>query len=112
MSAGAVAEAAGKHLDAVAKESAENIAAEARARVARATGRTQRGIKVEEAHDGTGYVVVSKRQPMPNLPLWIEGGTVHQPARPFLHAAAALERGPYVRRLRQALGDAIDRVGG
>jgi hypothetical protein len=46
---------------AAARDTAERIADEARARVARRTGRTARGILVEETRDGRGLVACVKR---------------------------------------------------
>jgi hypothetical protein len=46
-----------------------------------------------------------------NLDIWLEFGTRHMEARPFLHASAQLEEGPHERRIQQAINDAIQEVG-
>ena len=104
--------AAAQHLKAAAKVTAERIATEAAARVARRTGKTAAGIKVEETRTGNGYVVFVRRPEMPGLPAWLEFGTKYMTARPFLFASARLEEGPHERRVAQALQEAIDEVQG
>jgi HK97 gp10 family phage protein len=117
------------HLKAAAKITAENIAREARARVARRTGETAAHIRVEETHSGDGYIVwvapevrVSHHT-MPSgrshtqkvtynaLAGWLEFGTRHMPARPFLFVSARLEEGAHDRRCREAVQAAIDETG-
>jgi hypothetical protein len=105
---GALAE---KHVQAAAKETADRIAAEARARVARRTGTTAHGIGVDIARVGSGYVVFADRPDNPGLPGWLEFGTERMTARPFLFASARLEEAAHDRRIRQAVQDAIDEVG-
>jgi hypothetical protein len=90
---------------------AKNIAAEAGRRVARRTGKTAEGITVEETHAGDGYIVWVKRPELPNLPTWLEFGTEHMTARPFLFASAQLEVGAHDRRVREAVQDALDAQG-
>jgi hypothetical protein len=90
---------------------ATNIQREAEARVRRRTGETARGIRVEEDEDGIGYVVLSAHPRMPNLPIWLERGTVHMTARPYFDVSARLEEGPHRRRIGQALLDAIEEAG-
>jgi hypothetical protein len=99
-------------------ESAESMEREAVARLRRqlgpnATGQTEAGIESRPAYDGNGYVVVSSRDWMPNLPLWIEKstkkgrpGSSSQAARPFFYVSAELEKGPHFRRIGEALQDA------
>ncbi|HXG56671.1 MAG TPA: HK97 gp10 family phage protein [Vicinamibacterales bacterium] len=96
---------------AAAKETAERIQNEARGRVARATGDTAEGITVEETHDGTGYVVFVNRASQPGLPQWLEFGTKFIGARPFLFSSAAIEVGGHMRRVAEAVQDAIDAQG-
>lgn len=96
----------------VAELTSQRIATEARRRVSVATGATHRGIAVERLEKGVGYAVVARRSPMPNLPLWLEHGTVHMTERPFFDAAADLERGPHLRRAREAAEDALEGLGG
>ena len=101
-------------LDAVARDTAERIAAEARRRVRRRTGQTAAGITVEQAKDGNGYVVFVDIDPArwPNLDIGLEFGTRFMGPAPFLHASAVLEESSHRRRLEHALQDAIDEVGG
>ena len=93
-----------------AKVTADNIAAEALRRVARATGETARGITVSESRTGRGYVVESDNPRMPELPIWLEFGTKQgkprshsSAARPYLFISASLESGAHDRRMREAV---------
>lgn len=101
--------------------SAVHIKYDAQARVARRTsgkkttsdptgkgGLTARGIAIERSRVVTGYIVRANRPEMPNLPLWLEKGTVHMKARPFLVPAAQLEAGAHERRIREAIDGAIE----
>lgn len=99
------------YLDRASEVTANRIAIEARSRVARRTGKTQEGIVVEESYLGSGYVVISARQPMPNLPHWIEKGTKFQEARPYLEPAIELEREPHRGRIAEAIQRAVDEKG-
>lgn len=94
-----------------AKVTADAIAREAVARVARRTGETARGIGVEPATKGIGWVVFADRQSMPGLPGWLEFGTKFMVARPFLFSSARLEEGAHDRRMRAAIQQAIDDAG-
>lgn len=114
---------AAPHVKRAAHQTALAVQATARSRVARLTGRTAAGITVEEATKGEGYVVTpfneahrgrlkgagNDEQPR-NLPHWLEFGTKHMSARPYLFNAARLEEGTHARRLATALQDAIDEV--
>ena len=119
-----------QYVKAAAKVTAENIAREARARVARRTGETAAHIVAEETHDGKGYVVwvepdvklslhTSKRSGRTHtqkvtynaLGGWLEFGTQHMTARPFLFVSARLEEGAHDQRTRAAVQAAIDAVG-
>lgn len=103
--------------------SAKSIESEAVSRLRRqlgpnATGETEAGIEVLPDFAGTGWVVVSGNERMPNLPLWIEEGTSKgkprshsEPARPYFHVAVELEQGAHYRRIGAALQDAIDEQG-
>lgn len=104
--------AAETYLLAAATETANRIAAEARARVARRTGTTAHGIGIDTARTGTGVVVFADRPSNPGLPGWLEFGTKHMTARPFLFASARLEEGAHDRRVRDAIQAAIDEVNG
>ena len=113
-----VGERAEVPLKRAAYASANSIAREAKLRVARATGKTQAGIVVEEADHGNGYVVLATRSPFPTLPLLIEKGTQRgrpgshtSAARPFFDASARLEEAPHRRRVIEALNDAIREAG-
>lgn len=98
-------------IKASAKVTADRIASEARGRVRRATGATAAGIGVEETRDGTGWIVFAARPDNPGLPGWIEHGTKYMPARGFLFVSALLEEGPHLRRVTDALQNAIDAKG-
>src|SRR5262245_32251251 len=96
---------------AAAALSADAVVREAQARVARRTGETLRSIHKEETHDGTGYVVLVTRDPLRNLPYWLEYGTVHMDAKPFLWAAVALEEGPADQRMADAIREGLAAAG-
>lgn len=103
-----------RHLKGAAKVTADHIAREAQARLQRqlgpgATGKTVAGIRVVE--DERGYLVIAQRNPFPNLPLWLDKGTVRMSARPFFDSSAQLEQGPHLRRLHEAAQAAIAEVG-
>lgn len=105
--------AAEEHVHEVSKITAGRIQSEARGRVRRATGRLQYAITVEEAEAPMrGYRVFVG--PMVGRPrefaLWHEFGTEHMDAQPFMSSAAELEEGPHLRRIADALQDAIDEV--
>jgi hypothetical protein len=100
-----------KHVLIAAEQTAQNVAREARARVARATGKTAAGIGIEVAKRGPGYVVFSDRPDQPGLPGWLEFGTKKMAAQPFFFASARLEEGPHDRRMREAIADAIGEGG-
>ncbi len=97
------------------RETAEALEREMRARLQRqlspsATGATVASIVHRQAYDGNGYVVLTERNPYPNLPLWLEKGT--QPGkrknfartqrRPFFYASIALEAPGHERRIKDA----------
>lgn len=94
---------------------AERIQAEARARVRRATGRLYEAITREEAElPMRGWRVFVDKMSDPdggtraaNFPLWHEYGTKYMTAQPFLTNSAELEEGPHLRRVEDALEDAI-----
>lgn len=82
--------------------SAEEIEAEAKARVAVASGETRDSIKIiyydkgMSASIGSGYFNAR----------FIEQGTSKQPARPFLNPAYQAVRSKYLRAVEDALNDA------
>jgi len=103
-------EAVHAHLKAAAKVTAEAIAAEARARVRRRTGRTGDAVTVEETHSGDGYVIYvgDGRQ---HIGSFLEFGTQFMTSKPFLFASARLEEGAHNARARDAVQAAIDEQG-
>lgn len=108
---------------------ANNIVREARSRLERqlgpdATGKTTAGIQIERADRG-GYIVGSRRDPFPNLPLWIEKGTKkgtritrgvarsggNMKARPYFYDSAELEEQPHLQRVSDELQAEFDAEG-
>lgn len=100
-----------KHLLGASAITAARVKSEAEMRVRRRTGRTARGIVVQEATAGTGHVVIATNTDEPGLPGWLEHGTEKMRATPFLFASARLEEGAHAARCREAVQDAIDEVG-
>jgi bacteriophage HK97-gp10 putative tail-component len=95
---------------AAAKITAEAIATEARARVRRRTGRTGDAIRVEETHDGTGYIIfIGDRRA--HIASFLEFGTKFMTPFPFLFVAARLEERAHDQRIRDAVQGAIDAHG-
>lgn len=100
------------------KITADNIAREAKNRVARATGATAEGIRVVPMNNGRGYIVLSTRQQQYDLPLWLEKG-VRQgkprshtaAARPYFYVSGDLEVGAHERRILDALAQAAAEEG-
>jgi hypothetical protein len=95
-----------------ARESANNVAREQRARLQRqlsgtSTGRTVEGITVKSDRTGWGWVVQSGPRPS----FWLEEGTVKMEARPFFDSAAKLEEGAHQRRIQAAVKAAIHEHG-
>ena len=66
---------------------------------------------MQESHDGTGYVVFVASPEMPNLPQWIEFGTVKMTGDPYLFPAGRAEEGPHRRRALEAIQDGLDDAG-
>jgi HK97 gp10 family phage protein len=90
-----------------ARTTANTIAQRARLLVPVGTGRTQRSIRVVEdlAHHAY-HVEVGPHAGMPgtpdwpaHLPIWLEYGTRHMAARPFMRPALDAERERYRQRL-------------
>jgi len=98
------------HLKVSFKETADAIAREAQGRIRRRTGKTGDAIAVQESYDKTGYVVMvgAARN---YIGRFLEFGTVHMSAKPFLFVSAQLEEGPGTRRALEALEAAIAEVG-
>jgi len=97
---------------AAAKVTAERIEREAERRIRRRTGETAKHVRVEETYDGKGYVVLTNNPGIRNhVDVYLEFGTEHMQASPFLFTSARLEEGAHLRRVEQALKDAIEEVG-
>jgi hypothetical protein len=114
---------------AASKVTAENIAREAKGRIARRTGETASHIVVEESHDGKGYVAWvepdvkislhtsrsgrthTQSVTYSSVGRFLEFGTKHMTKREFLFPSARLEERPHLDRLAEALQDAIDDAG-
>ena len=105
-----VGQVADRLIDEVSHDTAARIAEEARRRVRRRTGQTARGITVSKARLG-GYLVYVDNPEQPNLDLWLEFGTRYMTASPFLLPGAALEEGPHLRRVAEALERAAAQSG-
>jgi hypothetical protein len=121
-----------RHLSAVARRTAERIAAEAKRRLSRqlgpnATGRTEAGIGVyaDEQSNPLVFQVVSVRPLQGDeehskfaVPRFIEAGTKKRkkgshdsPERPFFAVSAELEQAAYLRAIGDALNDAANESG-
>ena len=95
-------------------ETARSIQSEGRARLARqtaGTGKTAEAITIEDINGGFKVYVGSVSGRAENLPLWLEVGTKYMTSRPFLFASALVEEGPHLRRVSEALQDALDGLG-
>jgi hypothetical protein len=96
---------------------ADRVAAEYRSRAKRAKTPTVGGVHtadrvtVDETYNGDGYVVIVPSPDRPGLPGWIEHGTQFVPASPTLFPSAQQQAGPHLRRVAEALQDAIDGTG-
>lgn len=87
-------------LKAEAHGSAERIAAHAKALLrsqTHGTGATADAIAVVEDAEHKQFTVDSPGAPgrPPNLPLWLEVGTIYMAAKPYLRPAGAAEDAPY-----------------
>lgn len=99
---------------AAARETAQGIVTEARARLERqthGTGQTARNLTVTEDERAVYVYVQPVRRPA-NLTLWLDQGTVHMEARPFFVSSAELEHGPHLRRVADGLERAVRAAGG
>lgn len=113
----AMLERLGPSADFVAKEvgldTAKRIVAEAKTRVARATGKTASGIHWELTRDGKGYIVLAYTagaQPDP-IDIYVERGSRYMYARPFFFASAELEAPGHLRRLEERMASFLANVG-
>lgn len=80
---------------------------------------TLSGIHAQPAYDGHGWVVLSDREPFPNVPLWLEKGTragqranvARTAPEKYFYPAITLELGSFEQRLLTAMADAASDVG-
>jgi hypothetical protein len=112
-------DAAQPYINTASEATAAAFVTEARSRLQRklgplATGETVAGIQAFPAHDGNGTIVVSGREWMPNLPLWLEKGTKKgkagshsSPALAYFYSTQQLMEAPHLRRVAEALQQAI-----
>lgn len=99
----------------VARGTAEAIQSGAQRRLSAqtaGTGQTAAAITIEDIVGGYRVYVGPVPQRAENLPLWLEFGTKHMTGRPFLFAEAVLQEGAHLRRVAEALQDAVDEVSG
>jgi hypothetical protein len=76
------------------------------------SGRTADAIEVIEDSDHQQFTVNSPAAPgdPPNLPLWLELGTIYMAARPYMRPAAAAEDAPYKAHMTAAAEGAAQKV--
>ena len=90
----------------VALATGKRVLARAQANLAAQTkgsGRTAKAMTIDVENNA---VIVQSKAPSRspgNLPLWIEYGTVKQPARPYLGPAAKAESGQYLKELQRVV---------
>lgn len=104
----------GDRLKAVAKDTAERIRTGAIQRLSaqtQGTGQTAAALTIDEINGGYRLYVGPVPQRSENVPLWLEFGTRHMSARPWLFKAALLEEGPHFRRVAEAVDAAIAGLG-
>jgi hypothetical protein len=105
------------YIKTASKVTADRIAVEARGRIRRSGEPTHGGthtadrVTVVESYDRSGWVVIVPHPEMPGLPGWLEHGTKFMEAMPALFPSARIEEGPHLRRIAEALQDAIEGVG-
>ena len=93
-----------------ARVTAENIAAEARTRIAHRTFKTRDAIGVAETYKGDGYVVFVGDD-RGHIGSFLEFGTKYMTAKPWLFASARLEETAHDERALDAVQDVIDDAG-
>ncbi len=103
----------------VAQGSANQIALQARTRLLSPSPAFKRpgpgygilasGILAREDLPNRQYVVACAAPPgyPANLPIWVEFGTIHMPARPFMGPAARAESASYVSAVEAAAVDVV-----
>jgi hypothetical protein len=97
---------------AASRISADHIAHEAEARLARqlsgtSSGATLAGITVQSDRTGWGWVVLSSNPRTAMLPRWLEAGTRHMKARSYFNSSALLEEAAHDARIRAAIQAAL-----
>lgn len=109
--------AADAHVNEASRISALNIQQEARSRARRATGLLIESIEVEQAEPPLGGYRVfvaemtdARGRRAEEFALWHEEGTKYMDEQPFIGPAVELEEGAHLRRVAEALQDAIDEV--
>ena len=104
-------------LKAVARATAERVLRRERQLLADKThgeGNTAAALFIEDDSANKRFIVrfgLIKGRPA-NLPIWIEYGTVHQAARPFVRPAADAEKEPYRREMEAASAGAARKTFG
>lgn len=96
------------YVRAAARISADHIRDEARVRLQRqlsaaATGETVASIRVTSDRSGWGWTVRAGKVSFPMIAYWLERGTEHQRARPYLDVSARLEQEAHTRRIEAAI---------
>ena len=111
-------------VEAVSLDTATRVADAMRARIARSAGPWRHGdvpthtqVHYEKARGGRGYVVMAYdsggkgaggRTRQHHVDIYLERGTRHMPAQPFIDASARVEEGPHFRRMQEAVINALD----
>lgn len=116
------------------QETAEAVVAEAKSRLGRqlkgtsvatktrsdlGSNMTVEGIHAQPAYDGNGWVVLSDRDPFPNVPLWLEKGTrvgkrhnfARTPPESYFYPALILQVAPHEQRVLEAMQAAANETG-
>jgi hypothetical protein len=102
--------------------SADNIAADAKARLERqlsgqSSGQTVEGIIVKSDRTGWGWIVDAGNARIPMLPRWLEGDPSHggfkneNRRKPFFYDSARVEQSPHERRVSSAIQAALSQYG-
>ena len=101
------------HARDVGRETAVNIVAEAKGRIARATGETGEGVHYEQTRDESGYVVLGYEAGRQEDPVdrYLEHGTQYMLRRPFFFASAEIESASHQRRLATRVQDVLRDLG-